>query len=291
MSNSITPPPSAEHILCFESQCGRQGCTHVYQGRDPEKGLAGMSAQVNAHGAHCVGKNFRATAAYQTDWNRVKMRPEFRLEETDDWDTTLVSDVDWSISEDCHQKDSESIIATRRHELYRLYEADEDSMKGFRDGDFNLTYPESNHSRSTPSTYETDDEDDSMGEPPAPQPKRKPKKTARTEAQRKSDLENDPWILSYDVNEVECGGCGKSIKLDARSRYYPGLWLKHRLRCATIKNGGTPPAKLPDASQQGAVATSSSSCTQMADEAPMHDRLASLRAMLRAPTFDGKRGV
>lgn len=65
----------------------------------------------------------------------------------------------------------------------------------------------------------------------------KVKKTARKEAERRAVLENDVWTGLVDPNRVVCRGCGNTIKLDARSRYYPGLWEKHRGRCEGVKRG------------------------------------------------------
>ncbi|KAJ7920337.1 hypothetical protein B0H13DRAFT_1867676 [Mycena leptocephala] len=50
------------------------------------------------------------------------------------------------------------------------------------------------------------------------------KKTARSEAERRLALETDEWTLRVTPHEVVCRGCRRTIKLDRRSRYYPGLW-------------------------------------------------------------------
>lgn len=63
----------------------------------------------------------------------------------------------------------------------------------------------------------------------------KAQKTARSEAVRKALLEEDPWTLTVEPTQVECGGCNQIIKLDGRSRYYPGLWEKHRDRCEKVR--------------------------------------------------------
>ncbi|KAJ7470224.1 hypothetical protein B0H11DRAFT_2434417 [Mycena galericulata] len=65
----------------------------------------------------------------------------------------------------------------------------------------------------------------------------KAKKTAHSAAERKFILEKDPWTGLVDKKRVVCRGCGRTIKLDARSDYYPGLWEKHRMRCQDIRNG------------------------------------------------------
>jgi hypothetical protein len=48
------------------------------------------------------------------------------------------------------------------------------------------------------------------------------KKGARTEAQRRAVLTNDPWTGTVAPHYVGCLGCKSTIMLDARSRYYPG---------------------------------------------------------------------
>ncbi|KAJ7204154.1 hypothetical protein GGX14DRAFT_569749 [Mycena pura] len=67
----------------------------------------------------------------------------------------------------------------------------------------------------------------------SPAPRKK--KSARTEAERIALLAADPWALRFDAATVVCRGCARAIRLDRRSRYYPGLWLKHRARCAGVK--------------------------------------------------------
>ncbi|KAJ6452509.1 hypothetical protein C8R45DRAFT_1040847 [Mycena sanguinolenta] len=62
-----------------------------------------------------------------------------------------------------------------------------------------------------------------------------PKKTARSEAERRLGLESDPCAARVTPHEVLCAGCRRIIKLDRRSRYYPGLWEKHRERCEGVE--------------------------------------------------------
>ncbi|KAJ7114878.1 hypothetical protein C8R44DRAFT_855510 [Mycena epipterygia] len=87
--------------------------------------------------------------------------------------------------------------------------------------------------RRAPSSAATDDTD-ATSRTAAPS---KRKKTARTEAERKAVLDNDPWTLSVGFTDVVCRGCNRSIKLDGRCRYYPGLWNKHRERCVGVQKG------------------------------------------------------
>lgn len=87
--------------------------------------------------------------------------------------------------------------------------------------------------RRAPSSAATDDTDSTSTIPPPS----KRKKTARTEAERKAVLDDDPWTLSVGFTDIVCRGCNRSIKLDGRCRYYPGLWNKHRERCAGVQQG------------------------------------------------------
>ncbi|KAG1891505.1 hypothetical protein F4604DRAFT_1528788, partial [Suillus subluteus] len=57
----------------------------------------------------------------------------------------------------------------------------------------------------------------------------------KTEAQRKRELEDDEYTYSVHPTSVRCHGCEKEISLDKRSRYYPGLWSKHRRKCRGIQ--------------------------------------------------------
>ncbi|KAG2143744.1 uncharacterized protein EDB93DRAFT_1061347, partial [Suillus bovinus] len=60
------------------------------------------------------------------------------------------------------------------------------------------------------------------------------RKQRQTEAQRKQDLKDDEYTYNVRPISVMCRGCDKEISLDKRSRYYPGLWMKHRRKCAKI---------------------------------------------------------
>jgi len=60
-------------------------------------------------------------------------------------------------------------------------------------------------------------------------------KQRKTEAERKQELENDEYAYNVQPTSVSCHGCEKEISLDKRSRYYPGLWTKHRRKCPGIQ--------------------------------------------------------
>lgn len=57
----------------------------------------------------------------------------------------------------------------------------------------------------------------------------------RTLEQRRLELEQDEYAKNITTNSVVCGGCHKEISLDKRSKYYPGLWVKHRGKCPSIE--------------------------------------------------------
>ncbi|KAJ6520699.1 hypothetical protein DFH09DRAFT_227144 [Mycena vulgaris] len=71
----------------------------------------------------------------------------------------------------------------------------------------------------------------------SPQTQSTRKKSAHTEAQRRVALEADPWTMNVEVTKLVCRGCGRTIRLDGRSRYYPGLWWKHREHCERVRSG------------------------------------------------------
>ncbi|KAJ7610163.1 hypothetical protein FB45DRAFT_942858 [Roridomyces roridus] len=63
------------------------------------------------------------------------------------------------------------------------------------------------------------------------------KKGSRTPEERISGFATDVWVGRFEAKRVICRGCGKTVKLDQRSDYYDGLWIKHRQRCRKIKAG------------------------------------------------------
>lgn len=65
-------------------------------------------------------------------------------------------------------------------------------------------------------------------------PSRKRKKNVMDKGSRRQLIESDPWARNTTSKSVECKGCGRTIKLDKRSDYYPGLWHKHRNKCPAI---------------------------------------------------------
>jgi hypothetical protein len=61
------------------------------------------------------------------------------------------------------------------------------------------------------------------------------RKQRKKEHQRKQELDEDEYTEDVKPKSVKCRGCQQTLKLDKRSRYYPGLWLKHRKKCRSIR--------------------------------------------------------
>ncbi|KAG7086959.1 hypothetical protein E1B28_002876 [Marasmius oreades] len=72
--------------------------------------------------------------------------------------------------------------------------------------------------------------------PPSPTTKR-----FRTSAERKAELQADPWLdpTKVTAKKVRCLGCGNDVKLDMRegSDYYPARWNKHKKSCRYVQEG------------------------------------------------------
>ncbi|KAF8873149.1 hypothetical protein BD779DRAFT_1477162 [Infundibulicybe gibba] len=49
-------------------------------------------------------------------------------------------------------------------------------------------------------------------------------------------LRKDRWTVGVMATTVQCAGCGKTVRLDGRSEYYPGLWDKHKGKCKGIQS-------------------------------------------------------
>ncbi|ESK82760.1 hypothetical protein Moror_5646 [Moniliophthora roreri MCA 2997] len=66
-------------------------------------------------------------------------------------------------------------------------------------------------------------------------------KRFRTAAERKAELQSDPWIdqTKITTKKVRCLGCGNDIKLDKREGYdyYVTPWNKHKKACKYVKEG------------------------------------------------------
>ncbi|KAG2153720.1 uncharacterized protein EDB93DRAFT_1134279, partial [Suillus bovinus] len=60
-------------------------------------------------------------------------------------------------------------------------------------------------------------------------------KRRKKENERKQELQDDEYTEDVQPTSVTCRGCQKAITIDKRSRYYPGLWVKHRGKCPGIR--------------------------------------------------------
>ncbi|KAJ6573414.1 hypothetical protein DFH09DRAFT_1277053, partial [Mycena vulgaris] len=98
------------------------------------------------------------------------------------------------------------------------------------------------------------------------------KKSAHTEEQRKAALEADPWTLKVEFTKLVCRGCGRTIRLDGRSRYYPGLWWKHREHCEHVRSGCALPDQ-PKQRKKDAMCSDAERANKLKTFAGVHRRL------------------
>ncbi|KAJ6556250.1 hypothetical protein B0H19DRAFT_1071366 [Mycena capillaripes] len=220
--------------MAFENPCGRRGCGHIfkYSGSNPFQDLAALVAE---HAPYCVGRESGATHRCDTGWQP----------------NAVVLDRFYQVDDDPNMYYNFGQCPSM--------ELDEDrpkSLAGYSDSDSGDSEPES----------DIDSEDEVPLASISALTKRKTskscarrtscvvkasakgtttalpkllvvrkKKGARTEAQRRALLEADPWTVAVAPHHVICRGCTHTIRLDKRSRYYPGLWEKHRERCEGVK--------------------------------------------------------
>ncbi|KAJ7867832.1 hypothetical protein B0H13DRAFT_2351772 [Mycena leptocephala] len=240
MAHTDTPdstPPPAESALVFENPCDRPGCPHIfkYAGTKPFQRLAALVAQ---HAPHCIGRNFGATHRCDTSW-QPKAATLYRFYQLED-DPAMYHNFGQcrviGVIEDCpkcgalHPDDDEC----QANADATMYESDDEiplrSVSAAKRCKKKATFKSSR----TPASG--DNEKNAAMDSPLLMPACK-KKGARTEAQRHAVLNADPWTTSVAPHHGVCRGCKHIIKLDGRSRYYPGLWEKHRLRCEWVKKG------------------------------------------------------
>ncbi|KAJ7223470.1 hypothetical protein GGX14DRAFT_558039 [Mycena pura] len=228
----------------FESPCSRRGCNHIftYSGTNPFVDLAAMVAM---HRRHCVGVEREISASRRcprTEWQApaslVQQFAASKSERGERWRSSRSSFEDRDVG-DMDYEDSWS------DEESRLSPMDEGCHEAPND------VPASGVTRGRPGAdgpLEAGRATVAIGDQRAPVAPgataqgstgtyqwQRVKKTARKESERKALLETDPWVLAVSATQVVCAGCRQTIRLDARSRYYPGLWEKHRDRCDGVR--------------------------------------------------------
>ncbi|KAJ7134107.1 hypothetical protein C8R46DRAFT_1235293 [Mycena filopes] len=225
--NAPLPPPPLASKSTFMNPCGRLGCAHVfeYAGGSPFKDLANLVAR---HAPYCTGYNSSATQQCETEWqpsqkvvegivnptaeiiaidfvqDRAYYEAPHRVSDTDDSDGSSAASINTPAA---RRKNNSKTKAKKSTKAYA--DAWENSVTFTTIGIAALPTP---------------------GPPKA-------KKTARSEAQRRAHLNRDAWAKEVHPDKILCRGCKREIKLDGRSRYYPGLWEKHRLRCVGVQVG------------------------------------------------------
>ncbi|KAJ7478971.1 hypothetical protein FB451DRAFT_1240274 [Mycena latifolia] len=195
---AVHPPP--QDIACFRNPCGRRGCGHIieYVGPNP---LENISRLVNEHYQVCPGRLPVAAHTLDTHWHP-------RPQNLDDLSLDKAKNVPEDRSLSPQSRGWSSPPA-------------ESQIGGPSESGTSST-----SSRSTRNTKSLP--------PSVVAPEISAKKSSRSEAERRKTLETDEWTMDVTPHEVVCRGCRRSIKLDRRSRYYPGLWEKHRDRCEHV---------------------------------------------------------
>ncbi|KAJ7775341.1 hypothetical protein B0H16DRAFT_1712923 [Mycena metata] len=218
LAKILSPIPPA---LTFKNPCGRAGCDHVleYAGTNPFQKLANLVA---AHTPHCTGHKNSGTVSCETEWQPSEKVLQAVL--TDDmyynfggFATEVTQDrafneapqpIQWPSYDESDTDDAMSVdsVSSPGGRKRRARTSKPRSAGGLDFTAFTLEAPHK-------------------------------KKGARTEAQRRALLKGDVWTKKVRPHSVDCRGCKQTIKLDGRSRYYPGLWEKHRERCNGVKIG------------------------------------------------------
>ncbi|KAG5642376.1 hypothetical protein DXG03_002951 [Asterophora parasitica] len=74
--------------------------------------------------------------------------------------------------------------------------------------------------------------------------------------ERRRLLVEDEWADDVQPTSVKCRGCMKTVCLDGRSEYYPGLWHKHRGKCPQIlqQTGKEIPKRKPRTAKKATMA-------------------------------------
>ncbi|KAJ6479094.1 hypothetical protein C8R45DRAFT_358979 [Mycena sanguinolenta] len=216
----VVPLPA----LAFRNKCTRRGCGHVFECDGPNP-LGNIQRLVREHSPVCRGLKAETTQMF---WRRWDCPADAAMDVDDDTHSVIGSRYDSR--------------KTRRQPLFRGTSCEsEPSSIGSSYARTRSPSPYSSGSQST-SIHTRTTRTIHLTSPSISTSSTlivaftsAPKKTARTEAERRLILESDPCALRVTPHDVLCAGCQRVIKLDKRSRYYPGLWEKHRERCEGVE--------------------------------------------------------
>ncbi|KAJ7327909.1 hypothetical protein DFH08DRAFT_967694 [Mycena albidolilacea] len=224
-------------LLAFRNTCGRRGCGHVfeYDGADP---LGNIHRLVREHSPLCGGLRAESSISFWRQPERPPPPPPPPVEEASfrsssassvgsgAGDTTRASSPSTATS-------ASASLSTRpkRRTRARAPSATPSTASGS-----SLSSVSSSASRLG---IDIDGSSTAKGKGKSKSPNGA-SKSSHTEPQRRALLAADPLIRpgSITPHTVGCAVCKKTIRLDRRSRYYPGLWVKHRVRCVKDQEEG-----------------------------------------------------
>ncbi|KAJ7692291.1 hypothetical protein B0H17DRAFT_1200620 [Mycena rosella] len=198
----------------FRNTCGRRGCSHIFEYAGPNP-LENISRLVNEHWHVCPGRDTGATHPLNTRWEPrpLDLGESHRALNSEIPTTLSVSPPSGVGGTDVSQMSGPSASGTSA------------SRSSSRSNRSTKSLPPSASASASVAASTSGSACASISSEPHT------KKTSRSETERRRTLENDQWTMSVGPYEVVCRGCRRPIKLDRRSRYYPGLWEKHRDRC------------------------------------------------------------
>ncbi|KAJ7730961.1 hypothetical protein B0H14DRAFT_2998709 [Mycena olivaceomarginata] len=217
----------------FRNTCGRRGCGHVfeYDGADP---LGNIHRLVREHSPLCGGLRAERSISF---WRQPERPPPPVAEAS--FSSSSASSVG-SGAGDTTRASSPSTATSASASLStgpkRRTRARAPSATPSTASGSSLSSVSSSASRLG---IDIDGSSTAKGKGKSKSPNGA-SKSSHTEPQRRALLAADPLIRpgSITPHTVGCAVCKKTIRLDRRSRYYPGLWVKHRVRCVKDQEEG-----------------------------------------------------
>ncbi|KAJ7673790.1 hypothetical protein DFH06DRAFT_1318914 [Mycena polygramma] len=226
---------------CSQAPCHGWGCPYSF-GYGGTNSFAEGNALAAAYTTECVGGAVCATQQYDAQ-SQYPMPPEelYPLQGNDPPDTSLYYPADFYRAR-CEATDFNNEQRARQDEACKAdYDGDYFPRYRSRSGSATVcSYRTVEDRMSTPVQQAAGTETQWHDvEPEAVKDKTYlpiQRKRKRNKAQRYALLNEDPWTGAVSPHSVVCRGCNKTIQLDARNDYYPGLWEKHRDgRCDGVK--------------------------------------------------------